>query len=147
MFNWQTNSVETFWITRCKKWIKHAECKIHFLSILLLFVLVFLYVWYMGTSECVAGNYWIDPNGGSLKDAIQVYCNMETGETCISANPNSIPRKNWWSSRSSTPKPVWYGTMINKGIKVRPSFGLHILVLNCNNDCMCMTLQFCIIYS
>lgn len=64
-----------------------------------------------------SGEYWIDPNEGSIRDAIQVYCNMEMGETCIHANPASIPRKNWWSSRSSMPKPVWFGTTINRGSK------------------------------
>lgn len=68
--------------------------------------------------QCVVGEYWVDPNEGSLKDAIKVYCNMETGETCVSANPASIPRKSWWSSRSSTPKPVWFGATMNRGMKV-----------------------------
>lgn len=60
----------------------------------------------------------MDPNEGSLKDAIKVYCDMETGETCVSANPPSIPRKSWWSSHSSSPKPVWFGATMNRGTKV-----------------------------
>lgn len=59
----------------------------------------------------------MDPNQGSVEDAIKVYCNMDTGETCISANPSSIPRKNWWSS--SRNKPVWFGADINRGTHVR----------------------------
>lgn len=70
-------------------------------------------------SQCITGEYWIDPNEGSPRDAIQVYCNMEMGETCIPANPASIPRKNWWTSHSSIPKPVWFGTIINRGTKVK----------------------------
>lgn len=67
---------------------------------------------------CFAGEYWIDPNQGCVEDAIKVYCNMETGETCISANPSSIPRKTWWTSRSADLKPVWYGLDMNRGSQV-----------------------------
>jgi collagen type V/XI/XXIV/XXVII alpha len=66
-----------------------------------------------------SGNYWIDPNQGNSRDAIQVFCNMETGETCISANPPSVPRKTWWTkSISSATKPVWYGADISSGTLV-----------------------------
>lgn len=58
----------------------------------------------------------MDPNQGSVEDAIKVHCNMDTGETCISANPSSIPRKVWWSSFSN--KPVWFGADINRGTHV-----------------------------
>lgn len=60
-----------------------------------------------------SGEYWVDPNQGSVEDAIKVHCNMDTGETCISANPTSIPRKVWWTS--SRNKPVWFGADINRG--------------------------------
>lgn len=60
-----------------------------------------------------SGEYWVDPNQGSAEDAIQVHCNMDTGETCIAANPSSIPRKVWWSSARN--KPVWFGADINRG--------------------------------
>lgn len=62
------------------------------------------------------GEYWVDPNQGSAEDAIKVHCNMDTGETCISANPSSIPRKSWWSAPSN--KPVWFGTNMNGGVQV-----------------------------
>lgn len=65
------------------------------------------------------GEYWVDPNQGSVEDAIQVYCNMDTGETCISANPPSIPRKVWWTA--SRNKPVWFGADINRGTHVSTS--------------------------
>lgn len=65
-----------------------------------------------------SGEYWIDPNQGSAKDAIKVFCNMETGETCISANPSDIPRKAWWTK--STPNPnklIWFGANMNNGAR------------------------------
>lgn len=71
-------------------------------------------------SFSVPGEYWVDPNQGSSEDAIKVHCNMETGETCISANPASIPRKVWWST--SRNKPVWFGADINRGQQVRTMF-------------------------
>lgn len=43
---------------------------------------------------------------------------METGETCISANPSSVPRKTWWASKSPDHKPVWYGLDMNRGSQV-----------------------------
>lgn len=67
---------------------------------------------------CQIGEYWIDPNQGSGEDAIKVYCNMETGETCISANPSTIPLKTWWASKSPDNKPVWYGLDMNRGAQV-----------------------------
>lgn len=30
------------------------------------------------------GLYWIDPNSGNIKDAIEVYCHIQSGETCVS---------------------------------------------------------------
>ncbi|CAB1434645.1 unnamed protein product [Pleuronectes platessa] len=65
-----------------------------------------------------SGEYWIDPNQGSTKDAIRVFCNMENGETCISANPANIPRKAWWTKSSpSANKPVWFEATMNGGVK------------------------------
>lgn len=33
-----------------------------------------------------AGLYWIDPNLGCSSDAVQVFCNCTSGETCILPN-------------------------------------------------------------
>lgn len=66
-----------------------------------------------------SGEYWIDPNQGSTKDAIKVFCNMESGETCVAANPANIPRKAWWTKSTPTVnKPVWFGDM-NSGTRLR----------------------------
>lgn len=64
------------------------------------------------------GEYWIDPNQGCTIDAIKVFCNMETGETCVRPKPSSIPRKNWWSSKSKDLKHVWFGETMNGGFHV-----------------------------
>lgn len=65
------------------------------------------------------GEYWIDPNQGCTVDAIKVFCNMETGESCVNPKPAKIPRKNWWSSKSKERKHVWFGETMNGGFHVR----------------------------
>ncbi|KAG7251068.1 hypothetical protein CRUP_007773, partial [Coryphaenoides rupestris] len=62
-----------------------------------------------------SGDYWVDPNIGSTADAMRVFCNMETGESCVHPKPASIPRKNWWSSKSKERKHVWFGETMSGG--------------------------------
>lgn len=38
-----------------------------------------------------SGQYWIDPNDGDTKDAILVYCNSETKESCLIPKPDRTP--------------------------------------------------------
>lgn len=64
------------------------------------------------------GEYWIDPNQGCKLDAIKVFCNMETGETCLSANPSSVPKKNWWTIPGPEKKHYWFGESMNGGFQV-----------------------------
>lgn len=64
------------------------------------------------------GYYWIDPNQGCTMDAIKVYCDFSTGETCIQAQPENIPAKNWYRS-SKAKKHIWLGETINGGTQVR----------------------------
>lgn len=66
----------------------------------------------------LAGDYWIDPNQGCTLDAMKVFCNMETGETCVYPNPANVPKKNWWSSKSKDKKHIWFGETINGGFHV-----------------------------
>lgn len=66
--------------------------------------------------EWESGNYWIDPNQGCTLDALKVFCNMETGETCVYANPQTISRKNWWQSKSADRKHVWFGEAMSGGL-------------------------------
>uniref|UniRef100_A0ACB8G0H1 Collagen alpha-1(III) chain n=1 Tax=Sphaerodactylus townsendi TaxID=933632 RepID=A0ACB8G0H1_9SAUR len=67
--------------------------------------------------ELNSGEYWVDPNQGCKLDAIKVYCNMDTGETCINANPGRIPQKNWWTSPGPEKKHVWFGESMNGGFQ------------------------------
>ncbi|KAK9410802.1 collagen alpha-1III chain [Crotalus adamanteus] len=67
--------------------------------------------------ELPSGEYWIDPNQGCKLDAIKVFCNMETGETCLSANPSSVPKKNWWTSPGPEKKHNWFGESMNGGFQ------------------------------
>lgn len=51
-------------------------------------------------------------------DAIKVYCDFSTGETCIRAQPENIPVKNGYRSPKAK-KHVWLGETINGGTQVR----------------------------
>lgn len=37
-----------------------------------------------------SGNYWIDPDGGTLENAIFVYCNRQTNATCLQPEPTKF---------------------------------------------------------
>ncbi|NWH41043.1 CO2A1 protein, partial [Chloropsis hardwickii] len=78
-----------------------------------------------------SGDYWIDPNQGCTLDAIKVFCNMATGETCVYPSPGSIPRKNWWSSKAKEKKHVWFAETINGGFHF--SYGSEDLAPNTAN--------------
>lgn len=68
---------------------------------------------------CFAGEYWIDPDQGCTQDAIKVYCNMETGETCISPTQREVAQKNWYISKNiKEKKHVWFGEAMNDGFQV-----------------------------
>uniref|UniRef100_A0A8C4WPN4 Fibrillar collagen NC1 domain-containing protein n=1 Tax=Eptatretus burgeri TaxID=7764 RepID=A0A8C4WPN4_EPTBU len=70
-------------------------------------------------SEWKSGDYWIDPNQGCTLDAIKVFCNLETGETCVYANQPTVARKNWWTSKShKDSKHVWFGESMTGGFQV-----------------------------
>ena len=49
--------------------------------------------------NCVLlGMYFVDPNQGSPKDAIEVFCDMSTRQTCVLPKPSSVRVKNPVSS-------------------------------------------------
>ena len=66
---------------------------------------------------CPVGFYWIDPNQGCSSDAIKVFCDFTTRETCIYAHPESIAKKNWYRTTEGK-KHVWFGETINGGTEV-----------------------------
>ncbi|XP_010125934.1 PREDICTED: LOW QUALITY PROTEIN: collagen alpha-1(I) chain-like, partial [Chlamydotis macqueenii] len=62
--------------------------------------------------------YWIDPNQGCNLDAIKVYCNMETGETCVYPTQATIAQKNWYLSKNPKEKKhVWFGETMSDGFQ------------------------------
>ncbi|WP_411016568.1 hypothetical protein [Salmonella sp. s51944] len=55
-----------------------------------------------------SGTYWIDPNLGCTDDAIQVFCDKITKETCIRSESNIVTNATWYSG---TPKRIYYSSM------------------------------------
>jgi len=43
--------------------------------------------------ELADGEYWIDPNAGSAKDALLVYCRLSLNQTCLKPSPTSIKKE------------------------------------------------------
>ena len=39
--------------------------------------------------SCI-GQYWIDPNGGAIEDAVLVECNFEKNSTCFPAKAKNV---------------------------------------------------------
>jgi len=52
-----------------------------------------------------SGEYWIDPNGNDHKDSILVFCNLNTGATCINPKPSMSQAINIKSDE----KEMWIG--------------------------------------
>lgn len=72
----------------------------------------------MSRPEWKSGLYWVDPNQGSPLDAIKVFCNLETGQTCVSPSQNTIPLKNWYTSKNIREKKhVWFGESMPNGFQ------------------------------
>jgi hypothetical protein len=53
--------------------------------------------------------YFIDPNEGDSKDAIEAYCEMTTKSTCILPSPDKIPFK--WYNKESKLGYSWFSEM------------------------------------
>merc|ERR1719312_1885756 len=61
-----------------------------------------------------SGDYWIDPNGNDVKDAIVVYCNMGTGASCI----HPKPAKSQQITIMSDEQDMWVGEMEENGFDI-----------------------------
>lgn len=53
-------------------------------------LLITFLIYYIRQHFLFTGIYYIDPNQGDPKDAIQVYCDMEKKATCIIAKPEQV---------------------------------------------------------
>lgn len=58
--------------------------------------------------ELPDGSYWIDPNEGDPKDAIQVHCDMAAKASCINPSPSKVPKKAHYIGRS---RHTWFSDM------------------------------------
>jgi collagen type II alpha len=61
-----------------------------------------------------SGDYWIDPNGNDAKDAIMVYCNMDTGASCVQAKPATSQQMTIVSDE----KEMWVGEIEDNGFDI-----------------------------
>lgn len=69
-------------------------------------------------SDWKSGEYWIDPNQGCTLDAIKVFCNMETGETCMYPTQATTGRRSWYTSKNPREKKhVWFGEAMTDGFQ------------------------------
>jgi len=59
-----------------------------------------------------SGLRWIDPNGGSNADAIEVMCNFDTLETCVYPSNGVIPNGTHYVGDSGH---LYYGAEMNRG--------------------------------
>lgn len=64
--------------------------------------------------EYASGEYWIDPNDGDTRDAILVYCNADTKESCVLPKPDRTPQISLEDNREHE---VWLSEISN-GMKI-----------------------------
>lgn len=77
-------------------------------------------LFHSSSSLCSPGEYWIDPDQGCAQDAIKVFCNMDTGETCVRPTQTEVAKKTWYLSKNiKEKKHVWFGEAMNDGFQVK----------------------------
>jgi len=62
--------------------------------------------------EFESGTYWIDPNQGSTKDAIEVFCDIPNHQTCVMPKPATIAKTAWSTASAGN---TWFSD--NNGAK------------------------------
>lgn len=73
------------------------------------------------------GLYWVDPNGGGPEDAIHVYCNFKTKETCIDSNQAVYSAGA--EKQSSTDDFTWLGEVADYGNLLYKVEGTQLVML------------------
>lgn len=63
---------------------------------------------FLAHESFISGFYWIDPNRGCREDAIEVYCNRQTSESCIHPQEAKAANATWYKGPS---KHVYFGAM------------------------------------
>ncbi len=66
-----------------------------------------------------SGQYWIDPNEGDIRDAILVYCDLESDKKASCVVPQ--PRRSGYITYQGNDNDIWLGEM-DGGMKVNSSY-------------------------
>lgn len=61
--------------------------------------------------ESPNGEYWVDPNEGTANDAIKVYCDFDTEETCVMALDAEYKGQRW--TKNTTPGQYFMEELVN----------------------------------
>lgn len=99
--------------------------------------------------EKKSGKYWIDPNGGSINDAIEVVCNIPNGETCVEAKPSGFDKGSYKAlgGRQALNNLLWFSTDLRDGrtftykadsvqmrfLRQKSSHATQSITYHCNN--------------
>merc|ERR1712064_236524 len=90
-----------------------------------------------------SGDYWIDPNGNDHKDSILVFCNMDTGATCIDPKPSESPifniisneRELWLGDHEDSSFDITYKADSNQidHLQLMSTNAVQTIVFHCRN--------------
>jgi len=65
--------------------------------------------------ELEDGMYFIDPNNGSPKDSVQVFCNMAKRETCVIPKPSTVSKAKHFDEPLT--QTAWFGDEAEDGFQ------------------------------
>ena len=88
----------------------------------------------------ILGDYWIDPNGGCVRDAFQVRCNYTTNQTCM--GPRTVNVLPWHEIHQYDDKRLKQNTLT----ELVPNLAVSVLVCVCEREsvCVCVCLVCCV---